>query len=249
VPIGCRPLRAAGPLTPALLASVAFAAHPLLTEDTGTQGAGNAELELGFAQARDGGAKAAEFGPQFSYGVLDSLDLIARPTWLYVRGASADGTTHGFGDTALDIKWRFFESGPLSFGARSGLSVPTGKDDQGLGSGKTSPHAILISTYAEDPWMFAANVDYAYDPLIGDRRNLWGASAAAVYSVGESWRFSAEVGTAANPDASRASWLTVARFGAIATLARGFDVDAGYQVRLTRAAPVQVVLAGATLRW
>ena len=40
-----------------------------------------------------------------------------------------------------------------------------------------------------------------------------------------------------NPDAARTSWLTVARFGAIATLAKGIDVDAGYQVRLTRSAP------------
>lgn len=233
----------------AALASSAFAAHPLLTEDTGTQGAGNSELELGFSQARDGGAKAIEFGPQLSYGAFETLDVIARPTWLSLRGATANGTTQGIGDTGLDFKWRFYEEGPVSFGVRAGVDVPTGDAGRGLGTGRTSPHAILIWTYAPTSWMFAANVDYVYDPLIGDRRNLWGASAAAVYSPSETWRVSAEIGTAANPDASRASWLTVARFGAIVTVTRGFDVDAGYQVRLTRAAPVQIVLAGATLRW
>lgn len=97
--------------------------------------------------------------------------------------------------------------------------------------------------------MFAANLDYVYDPLVGDRRHLGAATAAAVWSASDRWRFSAELGTAMNPDASQSSWLSVARFGANATVAAGFDVDAGYQLRLTRAAPTYVVLAGATLRW
>ena len=189
--IGYRSRREAAAFALAALASPAFAAHPLLTEDTGTQGAGESELELGLAQARGGSTKAFEFGPQFSYGAFDTLDLIARPTWLSVRGAAANGTTQGQGDTGFDVKWRFFQNAPLSFGERAGVAVPTGDFDSGLGTGKTSPHAILISTYAADPWMFAANVAYAYDPLIGDRRNLWGASAAAVYSLSEDWRFSA----------------------------------------------------------
>ena len=87
--------------------------------------------------------------------------------------------------------------------------------------------------------MLAANVDYVYDPLIGDRRDLWGASAVAAYSANDVWRFTAEVGTAMNPDPAQTSWLTVARFGAIATVVKGIDVDAGYQVRLTRNAPVR----------
>lgn len=227
----------------------AFAAHPMLTEDTGTQGAGRFELELGIAQARDGGSKAFEFGPQFSYGALDNLDLIVRPAWLRVSGAGPDGTVQGFGDTALDFKWRFIDAQPLSFGVRGGVDVPTGDADKNLGNGKTSPHATLIATWMTDPWMFSANLDYVHDPLIGDRRNLWGASAVAAYSANDVWRFTADVGTAMNPDPSKASWLTVARFGVIATVVKGLDVDAGYQVRLTRAAPVEVVLAGVTLHW
>lgn len=230
-------------------ATSVFAAHPLLTEDTGTQGAGKFELELGFAQARDGGTTAAEFGPQLSYGVLDNLDVILRPTWLHVRGTATGGTTQGFGDTGLDFKWRYPAETPLTFGVRAGVDLPTGNADKALGNGKVSPHAILIATWLSDTWMFAGNVDYVYDPLVGDRRDLWGASAAAVYSKDDAWRFSGEIGTAMNPDLSRASWLTVARFGVIATVARGVDVDAGYQVRLTRSAPVEIILAGVTLHW
>jgi hypothetical protein len=158
-------------------------------------------------------------------------------------------TTQGLGDTGLDFKWRYPADSPLTFGVRAGVDLPTGNEDKMLGNGKASPHAILIATWLSDTWMFSGNVDYVYDPLVGDRRDLWGASAVAVWSPNEVWRFSAEIGTAMNPDPSRASWLTVARFGAIATVARGIDVDAGYQVRLTRSAPVEIILAGVTLRW
>jgi len=233
----------------AVLASTSHAAHPLLTEDTGTQGTGHVELELGFAAGRDGGTRAFEFGPQLSYGALENLDLVVRPTWLYLRGSATGGTTQGFGDTALDFKWRFWDDGPLSFGVRAGASIPTGDGDKGLGSGRTSPHAILIATYNSESWMLAANLDYAYDPLIGDRRNQWGATAAAVYAVRDGFRVSAELATAANPDASKSSWLTAARFGVIATVTGWLDIDAGYQMRLSRASPVQIVLAGATVRW
>jgi hypothetical protein len=233
----------------AALAAPAFAAHPLLTEDTGTQGAGKFELEMGFALAKDGGARVSEFGPQLSYGALDTLDLIVRPTWLDVRGTVALGTASGFGDTALDVKWRFFERGALSFGVRAGVDLPTGDDDKGLGNGSTSPHVNLLATYAVGAWMLAANLAWIRDPLVGDRHDLWAASGAAVWSASDAWRFSAEVGTAQNPDPAKSSWLTVARFGAIATIVPGLDVDAGYQVRLTRVAPAQVFLAGATLRW
>ena len=231
------------------LVAPAFAAHPLLTEDTGTQGRGNVELELGCAQAHDDGTKVFEFGPQLSYGVLDTLDLIARPTWLDVRDSPTAGSATGFGDTGLDFKWRFYEMGASSLGVRAGVDLPTGNADKELGNGKASPHAILIATYLQGPWMLGANIDYVYDPLVGDRRHLWGATAAVVWSANDRWRFSAELGTAMNPDVSQSAWLTVARFGAIAAITRGLDVDAGYQLRLSRAAPVRVILAGATLHW
>ena len=100
-----------------------FAAHPLLTEDTGTQGAEKFELELGNAWTRDGGDRAYEFGPQLSYGLLPNLDSILRPTWIALRTAddAAAITARSAGDTAIDIKWRFYESGAVSVATRAGI--------------------------------------------------------------------------------------------------------------------------------
>ncbi len=52
----------------------------MLSEDTGTQGTGNAELELGYAWSEDDGARSFLFQPQLSYGVTPSLDLIVQPS-------------------------------------------------------------------------------------------------------------------------------------------------------------------------
>lgn len=79
-----------------VVTSTAFALHPLITEDTGTQGKGKFELEFGFAYERDnylwerksmqslldneqgkGSARDRlyEFGAALAYGISDSIDI------------------------------------------------------------------------------------------------------------------------------------------------------------------------------
>lgn len=228
--------------------AVADAAHPTLTEDTGTQGAGRFELELGFERVREGDAHAVEFGPQLSCGALANLDFIVRPAWLDLRGA--EGSTRGIGDTALDVKWRFLEDGPFSLGLRAGIDLPTGDEDKSLGTGEVGYHGVLIVSYDMEPLSFHANVGTIHIGNIPlQRSDLAFASVAVVWAAREDLKFSAEVGAAANPDPERSTWPSVARFGVIWTLDKYWDIDLGYQARLNRAAPEAAILAGATLRW
>jgi hypothetical protein len=86
--------------------------HPLIGEDTATQGSGRFELEIGNAWTRDGSDRSFELGPQLSYGVLPQLDAILRPIWRDQR-STIDGAvfhTRGAGDTAVDLKWRFLNA-------------------------------------------------------------------------------------------------------------------------------------------
>ncbi|NDP43298.1 MAG: transporter [Aromatoleum sp.] len=226
----------------------AHAAHPVLTEDAGTQGAGRFELELGFQRTRDDGGRGFEFGPQFSWGVRDDLDVIVRPTWLDLSG---DGTTsRGIGDTSLDGKWRFHEQGPFALGIRAGINVPTGSAARGLGAGHAGFHGVLIVSWTGNALAFYANagaIHVGSVPL--ERRDLALVSVAVVWTVHQRLRLSAEIGTASNPDPERGTWPAVARFGAMVTVTPWLDVDAGYQTRRNHAAPEQTILAGATLRW
>jgi Putative MetA-pathway of phenol degradation len=229
------------------------AAHPLISEDTATQGRGKVELEIGNAWTRDGSDRSFELGPQLSYGVLAQLDAILRPTWLDQRSTIDGDTAHarGAGDTAADIKWRFFQRGKLSLAVRAGVNAPTGDADRGLGSGKLTYHGLLAASIDLAPFALHSNIGYTRnraDPM--ERRDLYHASAAAVLTIDATWRLLlAELAADTNGDHMRSVWPAVARVGAIYTVKRGFDVDIGYQRRLNRAASSQVLLAGVTARW
>jgi hypothetical protein len=229
------------------------AAHPLITEDTATQGSGKFELEIGNAWTRDGPDRSFELGPQLSYGVLPQLDAILRPTWLDQRSTIDGDSVHarGAGDTAADLKWRFFQRDKLSLAVRAGVNAPTGDADRGLGSGKPTYHGLLAASIDLAPFALHSNIGYTRnraDPM--ERRDLFHASAAAVSTVDATWRLLlAELAADTNVDTTRSVWPVVARVGAIYTVKKGFDIDIGYQTRLNRAAARQVLLLGLTARW
>jgi len=230
-----------------------FAAHPLLTEDTGTQGAEKFELELGNAWTRDGGDRAYEFGPQLSYGLLPNLDSILRPTWIALRTAddAAAITARSAGDTAIDIKWRFYESGAVSVATRAGIGAPTGDAARGLGAGKATYHVLAAVSVHTAPLALHANLGYTR--VHGDalnRRDLFHASTAAVVTIDSSWQLLLyDIGVDTNPERTQATPPGIVRIGAIYTVRRGCDVDFGYQARLNGAAAARVLLAGLTVRW
>ncbi len=231
---------------------LAFAAHPSLTEDTGTQGEGRFELELGVQQAHEGDTRSFELGPQLSYGLAANFDLILRPTWLDNRSSSADGSERerGIGDTALDFKWRFYEVDAVSLGVRAGVDLPTGSESRGLGSGTPAYRGVLIATFDAAPWSFSLNAGYVYnEPTAEQRRDTWVAAAGAVWVVREGLKLTADVGSERSADPARSTWPTVARIGVIYTVNQYWDLDVGYQSRLNDSAPRDVFLAGATVRW
>jgi hypothetical protein len=232
---------------------VGYAAHPLISEDAATQGKGAFELEIGNSWMKDGGTRTYELGPQLSYGITPHVDAILRPTWLDVRitGAESSERSRGAGDTAVDVKWRFLETETVHFALRAGLNAPTGDAERGLGAGKPTYHGVLVASFGSPSLAVHANLGYTRnraDP--SERRDLYHASTALLWTVDESWRLLlADVAVDSNPDRSMGAWPAVWRVGAIYTVRKGFDLDIGTQARLNRAAPSHVVLAGLTVRW
>src|SRR4051794_17566714 len=115
------------------LATYAFSAlvhatHPLVTEDPGTQGAGNFELELGFGAFRGDPSipgRNSIAAPQLSIGVTDDVDLIAQVVRIE-QTPTGGPTIIGQGSTLLDVKWRFKETASYALGVRAGLDLPVG---------------------------------------------------------------------------------------------------------------------------
>lgn len=234
---------------PILFARAALAGHPMLSEDSGTQGTGNAEFEFGFDWSRDHGNRSFLFQPQWSYGASPTLDLIVQPSWL----SNADATSEregGFGDTNLDMKWRFYGAAPLSLAIRAGFELPTSQNELGLPHNDISTHAVVAATIDAAPYSLDANVGYTFNPKdTGLRTDLYHLSAAASLALNEQITLTVDTAADSNPDPRNARWPAVALAGIIYTVTPGLDVDAGYRAGLNSSAVQKQWLFGVTYRW
>jgi hypothetical protein len=219
------------------LGSACMAAHPLQTEDTATQGAGNFEMENGAARTRSGSNTDVAAQVQVSYGLTPTFDLLLQPSWAQQR--TLQDRVQGFGDTHADFKWRFFGEAPYSLALRAGVTWPTAQRELGLPKGTTSAHAIVVATYDAAPFTFHANVGYARWPLAsGKRRDARHVSTALMWAANDSFTFTAELAADTDSDPLRSRWPVNALTGLIWTLQPGLDLDVGFQstARVTPAA-------------
>jgi hypothetical protein len=244
-------MRPVAALVALALPALVHAAHPFVTEDPGTQGAGRLELELGFGAFRGDPSipgRNSTFAPQLSIGASDDVDLIAQVARVQ-QTATGGPTVIGQGTTLLDVKWRFKETDDYALGVRAGLDLPSGDASDGLGSDKLGAHAIGIASMAFGDWAVYANATYAYVRQPNTRRNLLGLSIALTRPEDRPLRGFVEAAAYSNPDPDNARWPAFARAGAIYTVASWLDVDAGVQLRLDREAARVGVLVGLTARW
>ena len=122
------------------------AAHPLLTEDTGTQGDGNYQLELMLDKTRDNppGVTVRELqtAAVLSYGLLENADLqVGLPVLRqHTHDAGGRHARKGPLDASLDLKWRFYEREALSLAFKPGITLPTGDAGRGFGAGRAAAH-------------------------------------------------------------------------------------------------------------
>ena len=251
-----------------------YAAHPYITDDTGTQGSGNWQLELMAEYDRnsrtadtDGAAvrqvrKLTLLNPVLTYGLRDTLDVAFGASHLRQR-TTEDGTVtqaaDGTGDSTLELKWRFYERNGFSLGLKPGLVLPTGDEDRGLGTGKVSWGVNFILAQESEPWTFLANVAYARAryklpaDAEANRANLWRVSAGVAYALRDDLRLVGEAGARTN-GAKDDPFLPgrtghFAMLGLIYSLSDKIDLDAGVRKRVNRAEFDTAILLGATFRW
>jgi hypothetical protein len=147
-------LIAAGGLLMATLP--AFAGHPLVSDDTGTQGKGKVQVEIGSAfwhhkEDRDPAQtvqiEGGELAPVVTVGLSDEVDLVVASPYLWWSEETNSVRTargNGMGDTGLDVIWRFFQAQGWSLALKPGVSFPSGNEDEGVGCGRTTYRAFLI---------------------------------------------------------------------------------------------------------
>lgn len=239
----------------ALPAMPAFAAHPLITEDTGTQGRGNFQLELtaelGEEEERgiiqDGLDRAAVL----SYGVLDEVDVLL--TFPYTRNVvKEDGlrtTDKGPGDVGLDVKWRFFEEGRVSVATKGGVTFATGDEEKGLGAGKTTYNVNLVTSFDAAPWAYHIHVGYLYNRNVLDERTRIRHTSLAVTREVGAVTLVADIGTLTTVDKAYDEDSVFVVLGGIWSVTESFDVDLGVKRGLTTPEIDSALLVGLAIRF
>lgn len=255
------PARAAAVTCMALLAGPSSAFQPLITDDTGTQGTGGNQLEVAYNRTTDRLAGARdlthEFPLVFTRGITDALDVYLAGAYQRLAPA-AQPAERGFGNTALGVKWRFYENeaSKLSLALKPEVQFPVSRsrEGRGLGTARTSYGMALLMTQetsfgAVHANLAAERVDYA-DAAIeaGERRLRYRASVAPVWDIAENWKLALDTGIVTNPDASAKRYLGYVEAGAIYSPGKDLDLALGI-IRNVRDGQVKTTQATLGLTW
>ena len=253
---------AANPIT-GIVAAVALllsaplpAAHPLITEDTDTLGRGNSQLELTTEHIAVRSGELEQYSvlstAVLGYGLSDRTDVLFTAPHLRIGEDAALGTpgTHGFTDLGIDIKWRFYESGPLGFAFKPGLTVPTGDEQGGLGVGRTTWTLYLVSSYKIEDWTFLLHLGHVHhNNTFNERVNLWHASAAVTWQATDRMQLILDAGVDRNAEHHANDDPVFVIGGLIFSPRDDLDLDLGYRSTAVDSEREHALLAGLTVRW
>lgn len=237
----------------AFLPSASFATHPLVTDDTGTQGAGGFQFELSSDQSRaaKGGvnSRTALISSTLTYGLTDELDIAVGLPYQLISN-DGEPQVRGMSDAALGAKWRFHEKDGLSIGLKPQVFIPTGNELRGLGSGKAAYGVNLLASYEIDNYTLLSNAGYTYsNNVLGTRKNIWNASAAVVWNAMPKTRLLLDVGAYSNADPLSSRHPAFAVAGAVYSPHEKLDLDVGIKKGLNSAEVNFAVGVGVAVRW
>ena len=243
----------------------AQAAHPLATDDTGTQGVMKFQME-----------SSAEFGWDTEYergmttrsnyqklnvaataGISDSLDLqVSYPyTWQKIEENGNNRIDNsGLNDLSMALKWRFLELGPASFAIKPSIAFPTANRDRNLGTGRAGYGTTLISTVEFKPVAIHANIGYTNQKFTdadkdGSREHLWNLSLAGAVEIMKGLQLVAEAGSTSNPDKGNSTWPAYLAGGVIFSVIENLDLDVGAKGSLTAPETDMALSSGITFKF
>jgi hypothetical protein len=239
--------------------SVAFAAHPLITDDAGTQGSGNYSLEVNGEMARraSNGERetSSEVAVVLSAGLGETVDLVLGVPFQFLRlkesGVSVEDPS-GLADISLELKWRFFEQKGFCLAIKPGITLPAGDEDKGLGNGRASFGATFIATQELKPVILLLNLGYMrteFDDDDGNRKDILSASLAVTTQVASGLQLVANVGAESNGESGNGTWPVFALAGVIWGVRESLDLDLGVKVGLNDQEADITALAGMVVRF
>lgn len=214
--------------------------QPLITDDTGTQGAGGNQLEGSLSRTNDkytsGEDVTREAVAVYTRGITDTLDVFLGLPYQRISPAGAMKES-GWSNTALGAKWRFHDDdkSKLSFALRPELQLPVSdsKEARGLGTARTAWRLDLLMTQETGFGAVHANlastrVNYE-DSALNDatRQSQYRLSVAPVWDVTGQWKLAFDTGITTNPDRTQKSRMGYVELGAIYAPIKDLDLALG----------------------
>jgi long-subunit fatty acid transport protein len=241
--------------------SSAFAAHPLITDDAGTQGKGKFQLEINgefnYDKESEAGVKSkitgGEVATTISYGIIDNVDIVLGIPYQWFK-VKEDGEIisreKGLSDISLELKWRFYEREGWSFALKPGVTFPTGKEEKDLGAGRVTYGMFFITTKEIEPLAFHLNLGYKRNEnKLDERKDTWHISLASEWKLIKDLKLVANIGLERNPDKTSNTPPAFILGGIIYSIVENFDIDIGIKGGLNKPETDLTILAGIAWRF
>ncbi|HJV53266.1 MAG TPA: transporter [Noviherbaspirillum sp.] len=213
------------------LAPVAYATHPLVSDDPNTQSGGHHQIEANTDWARQDEVHTHVGALTYSYGAQDNLDL-------YLNIPLTFTAPSGINDVGVGAKWRFLENETMSSALKPELQLPTGDEARSLGNGRTSARLTAIVAYDAQPWRLLGNLGLSVNRyrLQADRDTrrgiVWHASASLWYSLSDQWKLLSDIGADSDVDKASYKHPGFVLAGVMYSPAPNLDLDAGVRFDL-----------------
>jgi hypothetical protein len=243
----------------AVISPPAHAMHPLIADDTGTQGPGGVLIESNVNYLKDNQFKSTAVPVAITTGIGETIDLGIEIPYLWLHPSPVTGTSeHGFSDVVFKLKQRIFER-EEKHGEREKFEQslayqilyyqPTGTEEKGLGAGTSRWGARLISTTEWESIEINANVGYESSGKALRRGNFTFEDAvilsiAAKYERPKPWEPVVELAVIRVKETDTLTRIATALVGLIYEPSEQFYVDAGVRVGLSERSEDYALLAG-----
>lgn len=200
---------------------------PLVTDDTGTEGAGGNQVELGFQRIKselDGNSDVTQAFPlEYTRGLHDNIDVFGGIGFQRFNSVLAGSKEQGWANPVVGFKWRLYENeaAKLFFAIKPEISLPLARkhEEQGLGSGAFSYAMNFILTketgFGElHANIFAQHVNFDLaENLAVNRRNQLRLSVAPIWNLNDQWKLALDAGLVTNPDVSQKARMGYVQVG------------------------------------
>jgi len=223
----------------------ALAGHPFGTEDAGTQGKGNVEVEFNLErQHGNDGTKTTSLGNGITMGIAPKIDLAVGYSYDFTK--ADDGTkSRGMGPVEATLKTTVIEGKDRfpSLGVKAGFSLPTSEGEQ------TALLATAIAEWTFEPLTIFANVGADIGTRLAgnaERTTSIRSSVAGSWEIRKEWSLLSELLWEKQTSPSAPS-TAEGLIGAKKEISETLSVDAGVRWGLIDDSPHVTYLLGFTL--